>query len=108
MKKIKKIIAYILRFFDSRYRIKYYADLPEQIKKKEVYIIGNLKEPWLLMFECPCGCKKIIQLNLLKEASPQWTFSITRKNRMTISPSISGTTGCQSHFFLINNKIKWV
>ena len=108
MKNLRKAIANFLNLFFTRYKIQYSYDLPEHVKNKRIYIIGDLKEPWLLMFKCPCGCKNTIQLNLLKEASPQWRFSLLSRKRITISPSISRTTGCRSHFFVINSKTKWI
>lgn len=82
-------------------------DLPESIRKRTAYIIGNQENPWLLAFQCPCGCKNIIQLNLLNDVSPSWSYSIKRK-KITIWPSIWRKHGCKSHFFLKNGKIRWV
>lgn len=82
-------------------------DLPESIGKRTVFIIGNQENPWLLAFQCPCGCKNIIQLNLLYDVYPNWSYSINRK-KITVRPSIWRKHGCKSHFFLKNGKILWV
>lgn len=105
---IKKIISKLAEWLQSEYKHVYEIDLPESIKEKTIYIIGEKNSPWLIAFTCPCGCKENIQLNLLKEADPNWRFKITYKNKINISPSVWRTTGCKSHFFVRNSKIDWV
>lgn len=107
MGKIKEIITKFVEWLLPEYKYRYAEDFPELVKENTVYIIGDKKSPWLLAFECPCGCKQIIQLNLLKEADPNWKFKITNGNKISISPSIWRTTGCKSHFFIRNSKVDW-
>jgi hypothetical protein len=89
------------------YTIRESYDLPESISRRTVFIIGNQESIWLLAFQCPCGCKKIIQLNLLKDVTPSWSYSI-QHGKITIRPSIWKTNDCKSHFLIKNGKIHWV
>jgi hypothetical protein len=63
--------------------------------------------PDSLVFRCPCGCHTDIFLNLLKDAKPIWRFHISKKNKITITPSIWRKVGCKSHFFIRKGKIEW-
>lgn len=108
MKWIREILANLAEWFNPENRSVFSDELPEVINEKTFYIIGNPAEPWLLAFKCPCGCQEIIQLNLLKDASPQWNYKLTHYKRLNISPSIWRTTGCKSHFVVRKSRIDWV
>lgn len=104
---IKKIIAKFVVWLKPEYKFQFTEDFPTTVEGLTIYVIGDQKAPWLLAFQCPCGCKQAIQLNLLKEADPNWKFKITPKNKISISPSIWRTVGCKSHFFIRNSKVDW-
>src|ERR1700749_957153 len=100
MKKIRTILAKVAGLIQPEYIIKYSDELPEIIRDNTIYIVGDSKEPWVIAFNCPCRCKKVIQLNLLQDVTPSWKYSVTKKGKITISPSIWRTVGCKSHFFI--------
>jgi hypothetical protein len=81
-------------------------DKPDKINSGVIYIVGDLDYEWLIVFQCPCGCNAIVQLNLLKDASPCWKFRF-RNNLISLSPSISREIGCHSHFFITEGKVNW-
>ncbi|WP_394341525.1 DUF6527 family protein [Albibacterium indicum] len=56
---------------------------------------------------CPCGCKNILHMNLMEEESPCWSYSINKKNIITIRPSVNRIVGCKSHFFVREGKVVW-
>ena len=101
----KKIIAYWLK---PEYKYSYVVDLPFNIKNGIIYIVGEKNYPWLIAFNCPCGCQNPVQLNLLKEADPCWTFKINKKGEITIFPSVWRIKGCNSHFVVLKSKMDWV
>ena len=105
---MKEIFRKLAEWFTSKYQYSFCEDLPENVSDKTFYIVGEKRNPWVLVFKCPCGCNQTIQLNLLKEADPCWSFRITSKKEINIRPSIWRTTGCKSHFVVRNNKIDWV
>jgi len=104
----KKIILKLARWGSKRYITQYIEDLPKNVDDKTIYIIGDKQYPWLLLLNCPCGCQSLIQLNLLKEGDPCWTYRINRKHRISVSPSIRRIKGCRSHFLVQNGEIKFV
>ena len=89
------------------YKVNFVNDLPDDIKNRTIYIVGVKKNPWLIAFYCPCGCRELIQLNLLKESSPCWSFKINRKGKIDISPSIQRIVNCKSHFYIRKSRIVW-
>lgn len=108
MKWLSKFKKKYEEMYSTEYHFLYLDELPDKVCHKTIYIIGEIKRPWLIAFNCPCGCKDVVQLNLLKEAEPCWRFKIDMKKKISISPSIWKTTGCKSHFFVRNSKINWV
>ena len=84
-------------------------DLPEEdeVEFKTIYIVGEHGYQWLVAFRCPCGCKEIIKLNLLSEASPCWKVSYNHQGKVSLSPSIDRKVGCRSHFILKKGYIDW-
>jgi hypothetical protein len=103
----KKIFLKLAECLHPSYKTEHTDDIPKSLSKRTIYIVGKKNEPWLLTFECPCGCKNIIQLNTLKEARPRWNYQILPQNKLDISPSIWRLSGCKSHFFVRKGKIIW-
>ena len=105
---LRKIVSTLVKWFQPRYKTEYKEELPEVIADKTIYFIGESNNPWLIAFRCPCGCKSIIHLNLLKNAKPHWSYYITSRKKVNIAPSVWRTKGCKSHFFVRKSKIDWV
>jgi len=108
MKIFRKIAVKLVEWLQPEYKFVYVEEMTENVKSKTIYIVGDTMQPWLLAFRCPCGCQNVIQLNLLKDATPCWKFRITKKKKITIFPSVWRTTGCKSHFCIRKSKIDWV
>jgi len=107
MKWRKKLKLKVKRWLSPKYQVKLQSEYPEDPKPYVMYLIGERIDPWLVCFRCPCSCGEIINLNLLKDASPVWKVKINKKGKLTIRPSIKRTIGCRSHFFLTQNRIDW-
>ncbi len=82
-------------------------DLPDFLEPNFFYLIGKYPHTWSLAFLCPCNCSEVIQLNLLKEASPKWSFNLNWDGSFKISPSVWRKIGCRSHFFIRNDRLIW-
>ena len=93
------------------YRDSYIAqrcdELPETLQEQRIYLIGESDKPWLIAFQCPCGCESFIQLNTLKEAKPRWTYQLHRFNRISLAPSVWRKIGCKSHFWIKKGNVVW-
>jgi hypothetical protein len=94
--------------YSSRFQIEYVEDVPESILDSLIFIVQDGNEPELLVFKCPCRCNANIILNLLKDASPRWSYELNNEGTIDIYPSVWRNIGCKSHFFVKDSKIKWV
>ena len=83
-------------------------EIPEVLDTKTIYVVGDKGHKWVAAFKCPCGCKQIIQLNLLKEGDASWRVTIHRDSSISIRPSVWRITGCKSHFTITRGNINWV
>lgn len=94
---------------EVKYVSEYIDDIPEedQIEERVVYIIGENEYYWQVAFICPCGCQELIQLNLLPEVYPSWSFKHNKKNEITLLPSINRKVGCASHFRIVSGLVVW-
>jgi hypothetical protein len=104
----KKFKAWFLEITGfSRYAVKKADDIPDKLLKRKFYLIGKGVFIWCGVMICPCGCQKVIHLNLLPEGRPKWSYRIEKNGTISIHPSIWRKVGCKSHFFLKNGKIDW-
>jgi hypothetical protein len=94
-------------FYSKPFKTIYQNELPDSFEKSTIYVIGEKKHYWCIAMLCPCGCNAVIQLNLLPQVSPQWSFFRSRNATITISPSIWRNNGCKSHFYVSNGRIAW-
>lgn len=107
-----KIRSFILRLFEwfglreNSYRIQRVPELPDNPRPFVIYAIGD-PDAWLAAFVCPCGCGHLIQLSLLQGDSPRWSLRTDRAGRVSISPSVWRSLGCQAHFFVRDGEIIW-
>ncbi len=88
-------------------KVREVAELPEEIDKRLVYVVGENGYRWFAALVCPCGCGEALYLNLLPEQHPCWKLNIRADGSVTFNPSIWRTKGCQSHFIIRNSKIHW-
>ncbi len=75
-------------------------------ESKDFHVIGDKDNPKWIRFACPCGCKNIIDINLMKSANPHWDLTI-RDDKVTIHPSIDASQAlpCKSHFWITDSKV---
>lgn len=82
--------------------------LPTHLSKHVLYIVeedGYLEQAALL---CPCGCGRILHMNLLKDERPCWQLIIHDDKTASLHPSVWRKTDCRSHFWIKKGKIYWV
>jgi hypothetical protein len=63
-------------------------DMPDSLKSLTVYLCGEGENLWAAAMICPCGCGDVIQLNLLKRASPCWRAVENPDGTVSVMPSI--------------------
>lgn len=82
-------------------------ELPDSLDEKVVYLLGVNQAAWAVAFLCPCGCKSLIELNLLPEARPCWRVRRHRDMTNSLWPSVDRLVGCRSHFWLRRGLVEW-
>lgn len=92
----------------AKFKIQFADDTPDEIVEGIIFIVQDGNLPESLAFQCPCGCKAKIILNLLPDASPKWSYIIDKKGLIDIYPSIWRKIGCKSHFFVRKSDVNWV
>ena len=90
-----------------RIRYERVDEFPELLESGTLYVAGEEPHIWAAAMLCPCGCGDVIELNLLKEASPCWSIRQRSDGSVTLMPSIWRTKGCRSHFLIRNSRIDW-
>ena len=82
----------------------YVDDVPDEVARDTVYLVGVSAQPWLAVLRCPCGCDETLLLNLLPEERPCWHAKVETTGSVTLHPSVWRTVGCHSHFILRSGK----
>ena len=95
---------------NADFEVQFVEDLPDHgsIKPGAIMIVGGKDWAKWALFKCPGGCGEVLTLCLMKSFKPRWRLKVDKKNRITLNPSVWKKDGCRSHFFIRNNKLKWV
>ena len=110
MSRIARLLAWfwsLLPWPDRRWKAVHVADLPEKLRPRKVYLVGETGHVWQAAMLCPCGCGVAIQLCVLPASSPSWAWRIHDDGCVSLHPSVNRHVGCGSHFFLRLGRISW-
>jgi hypothetical protein len=66
---------------------------------------SGILDKWL-KFRCPCGCERVVALNLMKKYRPHWTLIERKPGIVSVSPSVHSTE-CGSHYWIRDNTVHW-
>lgn len=81
--------------------------LPEDLVSKTLYVVdddGFLEQAAML---CPCGCQRILHMNLLPDEHPFWQLTLHADDTATLYPSIWRKKDCMSHFWFRRGQVIW-
>jgi hypothetical protein len=80
------------------------ADVPDQLARHVMMVVGSRERPKWAVFECPCRRRHRVLLNLQPRQYPSWKLSVDH-GRPTIWPSVDvrGLTRC--HYFVAGGKV---
>lgn len=110
---IKNSIHKLVRWFADlvgyqvRYKTVLCEDLPDNIERKVLYVVGENNTYWMAAMVCPCGCGDLIQLALDPTGRPRWQIHINKKFQATLKPSVHRMVSCRSHFFIRKGRVIW-
>ncbi|MGW8185575.1 MAG: DUF6527 family protein [Candidatus Moraniibacteriota bacterium] len=77
-----------------------------ELKNRNIIIIGDKDNPKWIHLICPCGCGNKISLNLMKSYYPRWKARFNKDNTLSIFPSIDNAS-CGAHFWVDHSKVFW-
>lgn len=84
------------------------GDLPETLEPRTLFIVeddGYREQAALL---CPCGCGRILHLNLLPDDRPLWRVTEHPNGTASLHPSVWRKKDCGSHFWFRKGRVHWV
>jgi Family of unknown function (DUF6527) len=83
------------------------GELPDALKPRRIYVVGEGGHAWFAAFLCPCGCGSVIYASLVDRSSPHWRLRRHFGGAVTLQPSVRRTKGCRSHFWLRRGRVEW-
>lgn len=89
------------------YRSQHVTDLPDRLKPRIVYVVGDDGYDWSAAMLCPGGCGKTLEMNLLPDAQPVWKIMEQPNGAVGLQPSVWLKTGCKCHFVLQHGRVRW-
>jgi len=98
----------ILGWFDPPYRTLTVSErLPDQLKKRALYIVeeDGFEEQAAML--CPCGCQRVLHMNLLTDERPCWEVSRHSDGTASLHPSVWRKKDCHSHFWFRRGRVHW-
>lgn len=82
-------------------------EIPQRLPRNGAALVGSLRRPKWIAFDCPCRSGHRIMLSTDKAHSPHWDTTV--QGKLTVSPSIDYrhlTRRC--HYFVRNGCVSWV
>lgn len=83
------------------------TELPDRLKPRTLYVVGEDGHRWFAAFLCPCGCGETIQASLLEKSRPHWRLTERWDSAASLHPSVWRTKNCRSHFWLRAGRVHW-
>ena len=104
----RRIREWVEHWFVPPYRTMVVEEsLPVQLLRSTVYIVREDGFDEQIALLCPCGCGRILQMNLLPDERPCWQLMRNADGAVTLYPSVWRKKDCGSHFWLRNGRIRW-
>ena len=91
------------------YRTEWVEDIPENLDKNTVYIVGGREYPFYAAIVCPRrSCRQVVNLDVSADVRKKWRITEHPDGRVTLSPSVH-VTGlvCRCHYWLRKGCIVW-
>ncbi len=81
--------------------------LPKKMKRRTLYIVqeDGFEEQAAML--CPCGCKRVLQMNLLPDERPCWRLVSHGDGTASLQPSVWRKKDCGSHFWFRRSRVEW-
>lgn len=105
------MIKRIFNFLAARrpYRTEWVEDLPVEVQRQTVYIVGGRDHPFYAAVVCPRPpCRQVIHLDISAAATRRWRLTEHADGSISLSPSIHVTgMPCGCHYWLREGCVRW-
>lgn len=104
----KRIRLGISRWWSPPYRTVTVQDiLPARLQKRTLYVVEDDGFQEQAVMICPCGCAKILHMNLLMDERPCWKVTRHEDETTSLHPSVWRKKDCGSHFWFRRGRVQW-
>ena len=112
MKRLRRVFRRVCewaerQFFPPYRTIEVQDSLPAELVRRTVYIVREDGFDEQVALLCPCGCGRVLQMNLLPDERPCWRVMRNADGTVTLDPSVWRKKDCGSHFWLRAGRIRW-
>jgi hypothetical protein len=100
--------ARVVRIFFPPYRTLVVEEsLPKKLKRRTLYVLqeDGFEEQAAML--CPCGCRRVLQMNLLRDERPYWHLTRHEDDTASLQPSVWRKKDCGSHFWFRRGRVEW-
>src|ERR1700730_7348466 len=104
---LRRLWALLQRRFDPPYKTVTVNGVPLRLKRRTLYVVeeAGFREQAAML--CPCGCRRVLQMNLLPDDRPYWELVQHANGTATLRPSVWRRKGCHSHFWFRRGRVLW-
>lgn len=107
-KLFKRVRDRLYRWLVPPYRtILVEESLPDVLRRGALYVVeeDGFQEQAAML--CPCGCKRVLHMNLLPDERPCWVLTQHDDGTATLHPSVWRKKDCGSHFWFRRGRVQW-
>ena len=81
--------------------------LPKTLRRRTLYVVqeDGFREQAAMI--CPCGCGRVLHMNLLPDERPYWRLTEHGDGTASLHPSVWRKKECGSHFWFRRSRIEW-
>jgi len=83
------------------------TDVPDDIDRHTLIVVGNDEFQKWAMLECPCGHGHRLAISLQRGHRPSWRLAVGRPGP-SLFPSIDSRLERRCHFWLRDGRVRWV
>jgi hypothetical protein len=83
------------------------ADVPDEVQRQTLVVIGGPAYAKWAVFECPCGRGHRLMLSLQRGHRPCWRLNLDGRGP-SLSPSVDSVARWRCHFWLRDGRVHWV
>jgi hypothetical protein len=81
--------------------------LPKHLRSRTLYLVQEDGFEEQAAMICPCGCGRVLHLNLLTDERPCWRLTRHEDGTATLFPSVWRQKDCRSHFWFRRGRVQW-